>query len=114
MGTSGGRSKQDPAEHSIHFDFWPWDEYTAVRVYIRSLVGGHADEVIVWTGNLRTGRRDLAGRTPADCAILLSDRLWNEWSNRRSQGAMSDPAGGPGAPVGATGATVTSIPLPGL
>lgn len=106
---------REPAapQHSIHFDFWPWDEYTQCRVYVRSLVGGVGREVVVWDGNVGVGRRDLAGRSSADCAVMLSDHLYREWAHRNSDSDTDQPLGS-GVPLGTTGGTVSQGPLPGM
>lgn len=105
--------KPAPPAHSINFQFWPWDEYTECKVVLRSLVDGVGREVVVWSGNLAVGRRGLAGRPPAECALLLSDHLYRRWHQSDTADGDST-AVGPGAPLGATGGTVPQDPLPGL
>lgn len=69
----------------------------------------------VWDGYLGVGESDLRGLSVINCtAVLISDLLWGWQQTDGAAKTHHDAAVGPGAPVGATGATVTQDPLPGM
>ena len=107
------RERTAPDAHWIVYAFYPWDEYTQAEVRLESRVGGVGSSLAVWRGHLGVGRRDLAGRTPRDCAILLGDELWRNFHQPDAAPDHDAPVG-PGAPLGATGGIVGQYSLPGM
>jgi hypothetical protein len=114
MSVPNDARKPAPDAHWIVYAFYPWDEYTQTEVRLESRVGGIGSSLVVWRGNLGLGRADLANRTPRDCAVMLGDELWRNFHQPDSAPDHDAPAVAVGAPLGATGGTVTNVPLPGL
>lgn len=113
MDAAQARQLETPDAHWIVYAFYPWDEYTQAEVRLQSRVGGVGSSLVVWAGHLAVGRRDLAGRTPRDVAVLLGDELWQHL--HANDVTDADPtAVGLGAPLGATGGIVGQDPLPGM
>ena len=114
--SSKGKTLADPGATHLEFRFYPYAKDTqAVMVVARGL-GARSDRLRVWSGSLPCSRSDLRGLGPGQCAVVLSGLLRNALTaNDGSALALdgySGMAGGPGAPVGATGATVERPPLP--
>lgn len=113
MSRSKGTREPADACKSISIQAWPWSSHTVVVVAVHSRgPAGRSDSTIArW--HLRLSRGDLAGHTTDDVLRVLIERVLLRLD------AEPDPADfsaavGPGAPLGATGGTVTPDPLPGL
>jgi len=119
-------SKQRPTREpvdgkpSISITLYPWVAHSVVTVDVSAhdSTGRHSSRLAYWHVNIT--RAELAGKSTDDVLRLLCERIL-----RRLESGPSDPADqvagrtestavGPGAPVGATGATVTQDCLPGL
>ena len=104
-----------PLTDGRHFvvEYWPYTTHTVAEIIVawRGSDGPHRSRLARW--HLRLSRADLAGHSTDDVIRSLIDGL----VRRLESGA--DPADhqsavGPGAPLGATGGTVTEDTLPGL
>ena len=111
-----GKTLADPGATHLEFRFYPYaDDTQAIMVVARGL-GARSDRLRVWSGRLPCTRSDLRGLGPGQCAVVLAGLLRNALT--ADDGAAlaldghSGTAGGPGAPVGATGATVDQPQLP--
>jgi hypothetical protein len=106
----------DPGATHLELRFYPYKvETQAVLVVARGL-GDRSQRLRVWSGLLAVGRGDLRGLSSGECAFLLAGVL---------RDALSDAEGDPlawcydtpaaeqlGAPLGATGGTVTQLEPP--
>lgn len=104
--TKGTRGPAD-AQRCISITAWPWTGSTDVVVAVgwRDAAGPHRSTLARWS--LRLTRADLAGHSTDDVLRALLERVLH----RLESGA--DPADhvkavGTGAPLGATGGTVTT------
>ena len=106
---------QEPAPdaHWITYAFYPWDEYTQAEIHLVSRVGGVRSDLALWADHLGIGRRDLAGRSPQDVALMLGDELWRRL-HTDSQADLQRNAVASGVPLGTVGGTVSQDSLPGL
>lgn len=113
------RGPVDP-KTSLHVTLQPWTGHSVVTVDVGSCdsTGRHVSRLAYW--HVALTRSDLHGKSSDDVLRLLCQCLL-----RRLESGASDPADqvagreqptavGPGAPVGATGATVTQDCLPGI
>lgn len=113
-------SKESRIEQShpiaIIFAFRPNFTDTTAMVTLVTGTGDRCRRLILWRDHLPSNRHSLAGLDSRQCAILLGDELHTRWLVQLADEATArDAVGGvSGAPVGATGATVTNVPLPGL
>jgi hypothetical protein len=71
--------------------------------------GRNMDLGSVW---ISIGRGGLAGLTPRACLAVLCRQLWSD--SGYADGEANPIGVASGVPLGATGGTVTNIPLPGL
>lgn len=110
------KSLADPGASHLELRFYPYASETQAVVVVAHGLGARAQRLRVWSGVLDCGRRDLAGLDAGRVTLLLAGLL---------RDALADPQGdpiavptdiatavGPGAPVGATGGTVTRLELP--
>lgn len=111
-GTKPRRSKH--SLDAVHFDIalWPFRDNTQVAVNLVVGVANNAARTRVWSGYLPCRRVDLAGLTAAECVALLCSQL-AALPDLYDRPADTSTAGGPGAPLGATGG-LENLPLPGL
>lgn len=114
MDAEEARRRETPDAHWIIYAFHPWDEYTQAEVRLESRCSGVGSSLVVWSGHLAVGRRDLTGKSPRDVSIMLGDELWRHLHDGYPNTDSQPPAVGPGAPLGATGGTVPQDTLPGL
>ena len=109
----------DP-KRSLHLSLLPWTGYSVVTVDVGTSdsTGRHLSRLAYWHVDLT--RADLSGKSSDDVLRLLCECLL-----RRLESGARDPADqvagrsasaavGPGAPLGATGGTVTQDCLPGI
>ena len=109
----------DP-KRSLHVNLYPWGSHSVVTVDISASdsTGRHVSRLAYWHVDLT--RADLHGKSSDDVIRLLCEcllrRLESGPIDPADQVAISeDPkAEGPGAPLGATGGTVTQDCLPGI
>jgi hypothetical protein len=122
MSEPRGVSHDESPYVAIRFDFHPTRTGTHTRVVIQSLGDRRLAERVLWTGWIGVSTGDLHGRSSSDCAVMLGDYFRGTLAGDHP--VLSDdplirsgrkmPAGGPGAPLGATGGTVTQDTLPGM
>lgn len=112
----GTKSLADPGASHIELRFYPYAEDTQAVVVVAHGLGARASRLRVWSGVLPCGRRALRGLDAGAVTVLLTGLL---------RDALTDPTGDPiafrtdsgtaepsGAPLGATGGTVTQLKLP--
>ena len=112
----------EPADRkpSLAFTIYPWSASSVVTVDVghHDSTGRHVRRIAYW--HLDLSRADLAGLPTDDVLRLICERVL-----RRLESGAADPAdqvaqgqqssaAGPGAPLGATGGTVTQDCLPGI
>ena len=105
---------------SLHVALYPWRESSVVTVDVGTSDsnGRHVSRIAYW--HVELSRADLHGKSTDDVLRLLCEclvrRLKSGASDPADQVARSEPnaAAGPGAPLGATGGTVTQDCLPGI
>ncbi len=113
------RGPVDP-KTSLHVALYPWSGHSVITVDVGSSdsTGRHLSRLAYW--HVELTRADLHGKSSDDVLRLLSECLL-----RRLEPGAGDPADqvagrgseqarGPGAPLGATGGTVTQDCLPGI
>jgi len=106
--------QSDPV--AIVYAFRPNFTDTLVTVALVSGTGSRCHRDTLWRGRLPVSRDTLRGLSPRECALLLGDELHGYWQRdlAANEEPIAAPAGLLGAPLGATGGTVTNDPLPGL
>lgn len=108
--------KKTPADKgaaSVVVTFHPFVDNTQAVVTLVRGVAPRADRLRVWSGYLDVTRADLRGVGAALATRLLCDALARVLPGVDGEPiahpADSAAAGGPGAPLGATGGTVTQL-----
>ena len=112
----------DPASAHVVTTFHPFSENTQATVTLVRGVAPRTSALRVWSGYLPVCRADLAGLGAATVARLLSDALARHLPGPDGEPLALDQDSTArersGAPLGATGGTVTTLPgqrvLPGM
>jgi hypothetical protein len=106
----------DPGASHVELRFYPYAKDTQAVVVVAHGLGARAQRLRVWSGILPVGRSDLHGLDAGAVTVLLTgvlrDALTNASGDPVAWRTDSAAAEQPGAPVGATGATVTQLRLP--
>ena len=103
-----GSRVADPSRKSVHLAFYPFTTHTVVHFSLTSgsAVGERTDRVASW--NVRLTRADLAGHSTDDVIRGLLKCLLRSLESRDPANYRAASAVGIGAPLGATGGTVTT------
>src|SRR5665647_324588 len=108
-------SRRDPVDEqrTLRLEVVPWTTHTVCTVSLESRSAAGRSHSVLARWHIRLTRADLAGHSTDDVIRAILVRLLHRLD---SPGDPADriAAVGPGAPVGATGATVTQDRLPGL
>jgi len=114
---SGGK-KDTADERPVHVElhFYPYRDDTQAALVLATGLGGRSSRLRLWAGLLPSTRASLAGLRPSQLARVLCGELLagldDADADRAAIPDSTDTAVGPGAPVGATGATVIQDELP--
>jgi hypothetical protein len=110
------KSLADPGASHVELRFYPYATETQAVVVVAHGLGARAARLRVWSGLLPCRRGDLRGLDAGAVTFLLTgllrDALANTASDPIAFRTESGPAGGLGAPLGATGGTVIQPELP--
>jgi len=111
-GKPKGREPVDPLR-TLRLEVVPWTTHSVVVISLESRNATGRSHSVLARWHIRLTRADLAGHRTDDVIRAILVRLLHRLD---SPGDPADriAAVGPGAPVGATGATVTQDRLPGL
>ena len=115
-------TSKGPADAQKHLSItvYPWSTHSTVDVAVgwRDADGAHRSRLAYW--HVRLTRADLAGHATDDVLRAILERILHRLDTAADP-ADRQSAVGPGAPLGATGGTVTTDPqgpgeptLPGL
>ena len=97
----------DPNAKSISLDVHPYTTHTVVTLSVasRGPAGVHRARLATWY--VRLTRADLAGHTTDDVLRVVLERILHRLESGADPADYQASAIGPGAPLGATGGTVT-------
>lgn len=98
----------------IVLSVFPYSGHSVCTIGIgyRDAAGVHDTRLAYW--HLRLTRGDLAGHSTDDVLRAIVGALVRRLDDGRDPADQQTTAGGPGAPLGATGGTVPQDSLPGL
>jgi hypothetical protein len=110
------KSIADPGASHIELRFYPYAKDTQAVVVVAHGLGACASRLRVWSGLLPCSRGDLRGLDAGSVTVMLTgllrDALTDPPGDAIAWRADIKAAGGIGAPLGATGGTVTQLKLP--
>ena len=114
MAPSRRKKELTDDQKRIVVSVFPYTGHSVCTIGIgyRDAAGVHDHRLAYW--HLRLTRGDLAGHTVDDVLRALVGALVRHLDDGGDPADKYATAGGPGAPLGATGGTVTQDPLPGL
>lgn len=111
---TGPGTPADPGAAHIEIGFYPYRDDTQVAITLVRGLGSRRTCMRVWSGLIGVTRSDLHGLGAADVALMLCGELRAVLGDSDPE-SIAPPTDSParqrsGAPVGATGATVTTVP----
>lgn len=100
---------------TVTFRFDPGARATRATVFMSTGINRAYRREDLWRGMLPVTVEDLRGLSRRDVALVLAAGLHEYWEAvLLAESVPQEPAEGAGAPLGATGGTVTQDTLPGL